>query len=1620
MILLACMAGCGDDSKDTGPVLTGTFSLPEGLADSDAPVLVAVANTLDRDILENRPKEAILAYVVADRENNSFTVDLSRQNLSPGDEIFLIAFLDHNYTNDVPFPDPGDFIGVYFEPGKISPAVLLKEGIDDRFHIDITREVFDYTASVSGNILGEETGDVILVAYAGDIASSDFSAVDVNAVIGYQNITKQAASTPYTIDILPYGMNVPVQNVQVFALLDANANQVIDGGDKIGFYSAREGFSSTLLTIKDNTELSAVDISFSFTVSDPSEAAVLLSGNFTLPGSYDDQAPPVYIAVFDAQNPEAVLENPFGSIRYFSRIAKNSTQFSFDLGAAGLSPGDEIMVIGLWDRDFAGGLPNLTPGDMIGIYFEEGRISPAVTLNQGDNSGLTIDITREVFDYTASISGQIYGSGKGDVYVVAYAGEIESSDFTAIDVNDVIGYTALSKTSEPAAYAIDILPYGKDVPIKDVQVIVLLDANKNARIDGGDRIGFYSAGKEFSTLLFIDDGTALTEIDLEPTFTVSDPSDIPLSISGHFTIDGTYAEQKAPVFIAVLDGDDPEAILDNPFNSVRYFSKIPKTTTEFSFDLAALGFVPGDNVMVIGLWDRDFAGGMPNVTVGDFIGIYFQEGRITPAVTLTSGDNSGFVIDVSREVFDYNATISGQIQGEDKGDVYAVAYAGDIESSDFSAIDVNAVIGYTAISKAPGPADYTIDILPYGKDVPIEKVQVIALLDANKNGRVDGGDKIGFYDRGGEFSSLVRIDDGTALTGIDIAFSFTLSEPSDIPLSISGYFTIPGDYAQQQAPVYIAVLDGNDPETILDDPFSAIRYFARIPKTTTGFSFDLAGAGIVPGDQVMVIGLWDRDFAGGLPNLTAGDFIGIYFQEGRITPAVTLTSGDNSGFAIDISRQVYDYQAAISGKIMGQDKGDVYVVAYAGDIESSDFSAIDINAVMGYTAVSKSPGPANYTIDILPYGKDVPLEKVQVIALLDANKNGRADGGDKIGFYDRGGEFSSLVYLDDGTSLTNIDIAFTFTISEPSDIPLSITGHFSIPGDYSQQQAPVYIAVLDGSDPAAVMEDPFSAIRYFAKMPRSTTEFCFDLAAAGIAPGDQVMVIGLWDRDFAGGLPNLTRGDFVGIYFNEGTISPALTLTSGENYGFAIDISREVFDYHASVSGNIRGGEAGDVYVVAYAGEITSSDFSAIDVNSVIGYTSMAKAPGPAPYTIDIIPYGKNVPMDNVQLIALLDANQNGRIDAGDKIGFYDRGGEFSSLVYIDDGTSLTGIDISFTFVIPKPSGYDISIAGTFSMFSEYYSDDYPMYIFVFDSDNPADILEDPYSALKYFYKMPAMDVYFDIDLSNTDLKPGDQVMIAALWDRDSSGGFPVPTRGDKLGLMVNKRTYQFTVELSCGKNIVPPEDYEFKVNKLLYDFDASISYALDLSHTGSFNMERAQLIVLAIHVDGISIGISAAGKIEFNIDMDYILGADILSPTAYDYIGIGEKPCTLCTRKLPILTALYEQIVVYENNRPPQPLIKGVDAGGLLERTAYLVAILDKNGDGQLGSGDEIGYYSKDIIDFPCGDKVIKIPWLGDLLYPDWFCGKIKFPSPIQRITKGVNAPEDGPYWIGNFIELF
>lgn len=585
--------------------------------------------------------------------------------------------------------------------------------------------------------------------------------------------------------------------------------------------------------------------------------------------------------------------------------------------------------------------------------------------------------------------------------------------------------------------------------------------------------------------------------------------------------------------------------------------------------------------------------------------------------------------------------------------------------------------------------------------------------------------------------------------------------------------------------------------------------------------------------------------------------------------------------------------------------------------------------------------------------------------------------------------------------------------------PLVLSGTFTLPEAAGETDAPVVVSVARTVDAAALEENPEDAVIDYVAADRETGEFRIELSERDVRPGEQVYLIALLDSNYSGDVPFPEAGDWIGIYNDGKSLSPAYTVREEANTGIRIDITRRVYEYEASVSGRVLGEETGPVTLVAYAGVVSSSDFSALDFDSVIGFARLEKEAGPAPYTMNILPFGRAAPVEAVQVFALLDKNENRMVDAGDQVGFFSRGEAFSTPFTVEAGTETTDIDLTFQLDVPEPAGAPISLIGTAP---GPVRRDAPLYITVFSADDPGDVFEDPYAALAYFYRVPEEVVNYEVDLSGTGLYPGDTAVVAALSDRDFSGGFPRITAGDRVGLVQNKASYQLTTELGYGVNVIPPSGSTFSLDKNVFAFDASIDYVLDLSDAGQFG-QQSRIIVLAVHVDGVRVSLCPAGRVDLEIDIDYLLGLDVLPAAAYDEIGLeGASPGG--GKRLSLLPALYENILVKPDARPPEPLVRGYGHGTGKERTAYLAAILDKNGNLRLDRGDEVGYHSCDPVEIIDGEAPDADPGLLEgICIPAGFSGLVHIPAPVSRITAGVNRKpsDDGegePYRISHFFE--
>ena len=83
----------------------------------------------------------------------------------------------------------GDYLGIFTDKKNLSPAFEIKDGVNQNIEIPFTRKVFSFDAHITGTVNGPDTGDLTLIAYAGEIISSDVNDLAFDSIIGVKTIT---------------------------------------------------------------------------------------------------------------------------------------------------------------------------------------------------------------------------------------------------------------------------------------------------------------------------------------------------------------------------------------------------------------------------------------------------------------------------------------------------------------------------------------------------------------------------------------------------------------------------------------------------------------------------------------------------------------------------------------------------------------------------------------------------------------------------------------------------------------------------------------------------------------------------------------------------------------------------------------------------------------------------------------------------------------------------------------------------------------------------------------------------------------------------------------------------------------------------------------------------------------------------------------------------------------------------------------------------------------------------------------------------------------------------------------------------------------------------------------
>ncbi len=526
LTLISCGAEIVDDS-----VISGSISMSDDYAAlKRGPVFITVSETDDIELIENDPASHIAAIFEADLSKGNFSIDLKDTGIAPGDEVFLFAFADNDYTGGIPNPTTGDIVGLYIDSASLSTRYRVGSSVSP--DIILNRFHYGHDTQVVGLINSDEAGDVILIAYAGDFSSTDFSAIDVDSIIGYKKISKPANPVTFTLRIMPYGFNTPVSGVYVIALLDKNRNGIPDDGDMICFASeSSEATFPVAITIDEGiTSCGTIEFRIPvYTEPDDGQPPLRITGSFTAPAGYEAGDKPVFIIAAKGSDPNEVFENikNLNTEEFaFIKVDTGATEFDLNLPRNKFTAGDEIFLFALWDKDYTSGLPNSTEGDMLGMVQNKDNFSYTVTLQEFDNTltpdgsggynfngngGYSFDIDRNYYSHDAALRVRLekgalndseFANGARVILTAFYETESVGTGYT-IEMDSIIASTSVTLQRDgdysvyyrmplmPAIYKDIPVETGEDISIDNVYIFAVLDSNGNGKPDEGEKIGFY-------------------------------------------------------------------------------------------------------------------------------------------------------------------------------------------------------------------------------------------------------------------------------------------------------------------------------------------------------------------------------------------------------------------------------------------------------------------------------------------------------------------------------------------------------------------------------------------------------------------------------------------------------------------------------------------------------------------------------------------------------------------------------------------------------------------------------------------------------------------------------------------------------------------------------------------------------------------------------------------------------------------------------------------------------------------------------------------------------------------------------------------------------------------------
>lgn len=745
LFIAILLSGCGAGTTPSAPLtLEGKV---ETQGHSGAPVVVLTKTNRIQEILNGGDG---LVALISPQTDGRFELDLEEKGLTAGSVVYLSAFIPSDRENPY-IPAKGDPMGIYTHPQTHQPGITLQEGANKGFSILLTRTMNETEAKVPCT-LATGKKPIMLLAHQGPIASNDMSEINPDNIIGYSEIDK-AATPPFTLDILPFAPEPPIDNVVVAAIWDENENGAMDSGDRLGLAMENGKPIGVRITGGENPE---VAISPVMTLPKANPENLMVSGRIT---NAQGVTGPIWIVAGKGDNPAALMEAPFENALAFQRLT--SPDFQMDLGISGASAGDTIHLVCLVQNSSpATPFPVPVSGDTLGWFQKPGALSAGIALTEEGIQDLNFTATRTLHEGSCRLSGTLPDHDK-PVIVVAHRGEPQSTRFSELEMDRIMGMVKVPPSE--TTFSLNAMALGATFPLSSVYLMAMEDTDENGAISAGDRVAI-ALENGTPRPMDLQKGVPVENIGLTFALSVPTPSGPDASISGTLAVRELAENQTS--WLVVAKGDDPGVLTSDPMGNMVWFEKLSAETIasgQFSLSLAQMAVSPGDKIMVLGVTKKS-GKGFPMPNTGDAVGIAIAQGSLSAAITVTEQGKSGLSLNLNRVVYDVSARVSGIVQDltlvkHHNGPTVVLLHR--TYTSDPASIDPAQALGFARFEKESREASYTIDLLPYFDVDPTDgqgqvsvNVWAYAHVDKNRNGMADSGDAAGR-------SSQITITDGS-------------------------------------------------------------------------------------------------------------------------------------------------------------------------------------------------------------------------------------------------------------------------------------------------------------------------------------------------------------------------------------------------------------------------------------------------------------------------------------------------------------------------------------------------------------------------------------------------------------------------------------------------------------------------------------------------------------------------------------------------------------------------------------------------------------------------------------------------------------------------------------------